>query len=244
MSRKRILVWTDSAGLHAPERPIAYKEGIHEAVAGLLNASGQFEAVPFAETEECFAPDSLDTYRAIVMWAHGRPLSLETQGTIVRQVESGKAGIVGLHSVLICTRYPILVPRLFGQTARYGWEDGVAMRYTAARKDHPITEGMGSFELTDEAYYEPLGLVEGAEVILTMEVPSCETRTSHVYNFQTGRFDTKEFRVAGLVSRAAWTYEIGLGRAFYFQPGHETEPTYRNPLVQGLITRAVAWVAT
>jgi len=241
--KKRVLVWTDAAGLHTAERPIAYPEGIHQVVVDFLNKTGEFEAEAFAVDEKCLEPASLDKYQAIVMWGHGRPISPEAQMSVVTQVESGKIGMVGLHSILNYFRNPLLVGRLFGQTEHYGWEDGVPMRYTVAKKDHPIFEGVESFEIKDEAYYEPYGLVEGAEVLLNMEVPDCETRQSRVFDFTTGKYEVKDFRVAGLVTRAAWTYQVGLGRSFYLQPGHETDPTYREPVVQGIIARAVRWAA-
>ncbi|NOZ23351.1 MAG: ThuA domain-containing protein [Planctomycetes bacterium] len=237
----RVLVWTDAAGLHKPERPIAYPEGIHQVVADFLNQSGDFEAFPFAVVEDCFTPKALDAYQAVVLWGHGRPISVESQKAIVSQVESGKAGLVGLHSILSFRANPILAPRLFGQTEHYGWEDGVPMKYTVT-KEHPIFEGVESFEVTDEAYYEPYGLVEGADVLLEMTVPDCETRQSRVFNFESGKYEVEEFKVAGLVTRAAWTYQVGKGRSFYLQPGHETDPTYRDTVVQGIICRAVKWV--
>jgi len=239
--KKRVLVWTDACGLHKPERPIAYPEGIHQVVADSLNESGEFEAFPFAVVEDCFTPKALDQYQAIVLWGHGRPISPDAQKAIVRQVESGQAGLVGLHSILSFKANPFMSPRLFGQTAPYGWEDGVPMKYTVT-KAHPIFEGVDSFEVEDEAYYEPYGLVEGADVLLEMTVPNCETRQSRVFNFDEGKYDVETFKVAGLVTRAAWTYAIGKGRSFYLQPGHETDSTYRNPVVQGIITRAVKWV--
>lgn len=243
MQKKRVLVWTDAAGVSTPERPISYPEGIHEVVAEFLNQSGEFEAVPFAVEEECLASDSLAEYQAIVMWGHGRPISMDAQRSVVKQVESGSLGIVGLHSILVFPSNPLLVARLFGQTAHFGWEDDVPMRYTPIRTDHPVFEGVDAFEIEDEAYYEPFGLAEGCEVLLEMGVPDCETRMSNVYDHALGRYEKREFRVSGLISRAGWTYQVGHGRSLFFQPGHETCPTYRNELIQQIITRAVHWVA-
>lgn len=239
---KRVLVWTDAAGLHTEDRPIAYPEGIHNTIANFLNDSDTFEAVAVAVDEEPLTQESLDGFQALVVWGHGRPIKPETQTHIVRQVESGKIGVVGLHSILIFHSNPLLVASLFGQTARFGWEDHVPMRFAVA-KPHPIFEGVTSFDLEDEAYYEPLGLVEGADVLLTMEVPDCEARDSNIYQQEENRYQNVRFPVAGLVTRAAWTYQVGKGRSFYLQPGHETDPTYRDPVVQGIVARAVEWVA-
>lgn len=47
----------------------------------------------------------------------------------------------------------------------------------------------------------------------------------------------------GNVFRSGITYRRGYGKVFYFQPGHETHPTYYNPDVQRIITNAVHWAA-
>ena len=48
--------------------------------------------------------------------------------------------------------------------------------------------------------------------------------------------------VAALV-RSAVLYERGNGKAFCFQPGHESYPTYYNENVQTVIKNAVCFVA-
>ena len=41
--------------------------------------------------------------------------------------------------------------------------------------------------------------------------------------------------------RAGATFLTGAGKVFYFQPGHETCPSYHNENVQRIITNAVRW---
>ena len=50
-----------------------------------------------------------------------------------------------------------------------------------------------------------------------------------------GAFDGYE------VFRAACTFQRGYGKVFYFQPGHETNPTFYIPEVQTIIKNAVYW---
>jgi trehalose utilization protein len=45
----------------------------------------------------------------------------------------------------------------------------------------------------------------------------------------------------GEVFRSGITYYRGNGRIFYFQPGHESYPTYYNKDIQTVITNAVRW---
>ncbi len=45
----------------------------------------------------------------------------------------------------------------------------------------------------------------------------------------------------GEVFRSGCAWARGLGRIFYFSPGHETYPIYHNPDVLTVITNAVRW---
>ena len=45
----------------------------------------------------------------------------------------------------------------------------------------------------------------------------------------------------GEVFRSGVTYTRGNGRIFYFQPGPESTPVYRHPVVQQVIRNAVVW---
>lgn len=45
----------------------------------------------------------------------------------------------------------------------------------------------------------------------------------------------------GEVFRSGVTYRRGAGRIFYFQPGHEEYPTFRNKNVLKIIRNAVHW---
>ena len=43
--------------------------------------------------------------------------------------------------------------------------------------------------------------------------------------------------------RSGCCYQRGRGRIFYFRPGHETYPTYHQPLVRRVIANAARWAA-
>ena len=47
----------------------------------------------------------------------------------------------------------------------------------------------------------------------------------------------------GDVFRSGCCWNRGRGRVFYFQPGHEGNPTYYIPQVQQILTNAVRWAA-
>ena len=43
--------------------------------------------------------------------------------------------------------------------------------------------------------------------------------------------------------RNGMVWRIGRGRVFYFRPGHETYPIYRQPIPLRVIDNAVRWLA-
>ena len=45
----------------------------------------------------------------------------------------------------------------------------------------------------------------------------------------------------GEVFRSGCCFYRGLGKIFYFSPGHETNPIYHDPLIQRVIVNAVRW---
>jgi trehalose utilization protein len=47
----------------------------------------------------------------------------------------------------------------------------------------------------------------------------------------------------GEVFRSGCCFTRGKGRIFYFRPGHETYPTYRDAQVRRVIANAVRWAA-
>jgi trehalose utilization protein len=84
---------------------------------------------------------------------------------------------------------------------------------------HPITRGIPEyFELPQEEMYgERFDIPKPDEVVFISWFPG------------------------GEVFRSGCTFTRGLGKIFYFAPGHETYPTYHDPIVQKVIVNAVAW---
>jgi len=87
--------------------------------------------------------------------------------------------------------------------------------------EHPIAEGIpDQFSLPQsEMYDEPLHVPAPDEVIFE------------------DRWPTGEWFRSGMV------WQIGRGRLFYFRPGHETYPIYRQPIPLRIIANAVRWLA-
>ncbi len=87
---------------------------------------------------------------------------------------------------------------------------------------HPIAEGVPrQFELPQtEMYDEPFHVPDPDEVIL------------------------EERWAPGEWFRSGMVWKIGKGKVFYFRPGHETYPIYKQPIPLRIVTNAVRWIAT
>jgi trehalose utilization protein len=100
--------------------------------------------------------------------------------------------------------------------------DGKPSTVTSLRADHPIVEGVPrQFQIPQtEMYDEPFHVPEPDEVIF-------EERWASGEWFRSG---------------AVW--KLGQGRVFYFRPGHETFPIFKQPIPLKILTNAVRWLAS
>ena len=87
-------------------------------------------------------------------------------------------------------------------------------------RDHPIVQGVPDIFTIDqtEMYDDPFGIPEPDDLILDE-------------SWQGGEY----FRSGSL-------WNLGLGKVFYFRPGHETYPVYANERVMKIIENAALWM--
>ncbi|MCY2968657.1 MAG: ThuA domain-containing protein [Planctomycetota bacterium] len=88
--------------------------------------------------------------------------------------------------------------------------------------DHPIAKGLPkTFQIPQtEMYDEPFHVPEPDEVVM------------------------EETWEAGERFRSGCVWKLGEGRVFYYRPGHETFPVYRQELPLQVLTNAVEWLGT
>ncbi len=100
--------------------------------------------------------------------------------------------------------------------------DGKPSRVSVLKPDHPIARGIPKeFEISQtEMYDEPFHVPDPDEVILEE------------------RWATGEWFRSGAIWR------LGKGKVFYFRPGHETYPIYKQPIPLKILTNAVRWLAS
>ncbi len=99
--------------------------------------------------------------------------------------------------------------------------DGKPSQVRVRKPEHPIARGLAKeFELPHtEMYAEPFHVPEPDEVVL------------------------EERWASGDWFRSGMVWQVGKGRVFYFRPGHETFPVYKEEPVLRLLENAVRWLA-
>lgn len=216
----RVTVWNENIHDSEPEVKAVYPQGIHGTIAGFLNELDGVQArTATMDQPECGLPDSvLDETDVLVWWGHiaHHQVPDELAAKIVERVNRGM-GFIGLHSAHMSKPFRALL----GTSCTLRWRDGEFERVWCTAPGHPIAEGLPpAFTLEAEEMYGEF-----------FDVPQPETVVF------TGWFR------GGEVFRSGCCWTRGYGRVFYFQPGHETNPSFNNPYVRRIIGNAVRWTA-
>lgn len=217
----RVTVWNEyrqeKTDQHVAE---IYPDGIHTTLAGALNKKElRVRTATLDEPEHGLPDDVLDATDVLVWWghkAHGEVADAVVD-RVQRRVLNGM-GLIVLHS----GHFSKIFMRLMGTSCNLKWrESDDKERLWVVAPEHPIVENLDEYvEIEhEETYGEPF------------EVPPPETLV--LVSWFSG----------GEVFRSGCCYTRGLGRIFYFRPGHETLPTYHQLDVQRIITNAVHWAA-
>jgi len=100
--------------------------------------------------------------------------------------------------------------------------DGKPSKLKVLKRDHPIAQGLPeSFEIPQtEMYADPFHVPVADETLF-------EERWAAGESFRSGQI-----------------WKVGAGRVFYFRPGHETYPVYKQALPLKIISNAVNWLGS
>lgn len=196
-----------------------YPRGIHNCLAEMLGKEEDFEVrTATLDDPECgLTQEVIDNTDVLLWWGHCKHDDVpdEVAQRVQTAVLNGM-GLIVLHSGHHSKPFRLLM----GTPCNLTWrENGDKERVWVVNPAHPITQGLGRyFELPgEEMYGEPFTIPEPDENILI------------------GWYE------GGEVFRSGCTFHRGNGRIFYFQPGHESFPTYYVPEVQLVIRNAVRW---
>jgi len=218
-----VTVWNEY--LHEKRDPKVakiYPNGIHAVIAECLRGQPDFEVrtATLEEPEHGLTENVLNATDVLVWWghmAHDRVSDLVVDRVHCRIILEGM-GLIVLHS----GHFSEIFKRLMGTTCNLKWrEAGEKERLWVVARGHPIAEGIGEyFELEHtEMYGEPFDIPPPDELVF-------------ISWFQGGE-----------VFRSGCCFYRGMGKVFYFRPGHETLPIYHDPNVLRVIGNAVRWAA-
>jgi trehalose utilization protein len=198
-----------------------YPSGIHEAVAEPLRREPgvTVRTATLDEPEHGLGSGVLESTDVLIWWGHQahEEVSDAVAARVQQRVLQGM-GLVVLHSAHMSKPFT----RLMGTSCLLRWrEAGEKERLWVVEPGHPIADGLGPwFEIPHEEMYGERFDVPAPEAVVFIS-----------------------WFAGGNVFRSGCCWTRGKGRIFYFRPGHETYPTYRQPEVQTVIRNAVRWTA-
>ncbi|MBQ5884959.1 MAG: ThuA domain-containing protein [Clostridia bacterium] len=216
----RVTIWNEYH--HEQHHPIAnelYPEGIHGQLASFLKDEFEVRTALLSDDECGLTEEVLKNTDVLIWWGHVRHYAVPDRivERVCNAVASGM-GLIALHS----THQSKIFHRLMGTPCNLSWrENGDKVRNWVCDPSHPIAKGIDRyFELEhEETYCEPFSIPEPMETVFI------------------GWYE------GGECFRTGVTFKRGHGKIFYFQPGHETYPTYYNKDVQLVIKNAINWAA-
>ncbi len=216
-----VTVWNENIHERQQEEVRAiYPAGIHGCIAGFLSSNDdiQIHLATFEEPEHGLTQDILDNTDVLVYWSHmAQEEFSDVVAERIRQAVLNGMGLVALHSAHASK----MMKKLLGTTMTLKWRHDDRERLIVTAPAHPIASGVPEYiELpVEEMYGEYFDIPKPDDVVFT------------------GWF------AGGEVFRSGCTFTRGLGKIFYFQPGHEAYPIYHNRNIQRIITNAVYWCA-
>ncbi|GHU65658.1 trehalose utilization protein ThuA [Clostridia bacterium] len=219
----RALVWNENYAEKKSEKvKSVYPNGIHGQVASALNAAPGIQArsATLDDPEQGLSEEALSQTDVLYWWGHSvhNLVTDENVDRVVKHVLGGM-GFVALHSAHASKPFG----RLMGtHTGKLRWhEEGLKTRLWKMDYAHPIADGIGDyFELAhEETYGEHFDIPTPESLVFVSWFPSGEV-------FRSG---------------CCWTRSGG--RVFFFQPGHETFPTYYDENVKKVLVNAANWAA-
>ena len=198
-----------------------YPDGIHIVIADFLKKAGfDVKTATLDEPEHGLTDAVLDATDVLLWWghmAHGE-VSDATVDKVQQRVLRNGMGLIVLHS----GHFSKIFKRLMGTTCDLKWrEAGEKERIWVVNPGHEIAQGLDQY----------------------IEIPAVEMYGEHFDIPQPDELVFISWFEGGEVFRSGCCFYRGMGKVFYFRPGHETFPIYHHSGVQQVIINGVNWAA-
>ena len=217
----RVLVWNEFRHEKTNDAVRAiYPHGMHAAIADFLRSDDISVRLASLDDENCgITKEILDETDVIIWWGHCHHAEVPDEvAAMVRDAVHAGMGAIFLHSAHHSKPFRFLM----GTPCNLCWrETGDSENLWVIEPSHPIMQGIDRVITLphEETYGEPFSIPTPDKLLMI------------------GSYS------GGEVFRSACLFDRGYGKIFYFQPGHETFPTYYIPEVQTVIRNAVRYVA-
>lgn len=240
----RALVW-DENPTHAPKE--IYPGNIRGAVAEGLRKCGGGEIVVqeahLDESDQGITPERLAEADVLLWWGHARhgEVSDRTAERVREAVLDRGLGFVALHSAHYSRpfRQILNAPGFL----KGGWrvkQPAEPEEITVCAPRHPIARDIEDFTLPgEEMYGAPFVVPPPSVVVFQSYFPEGGEYFPSGLCWTVGKGITPDFESG----RGHDNQGEGIGRVFYFRPGHETVPTFNNDTIRQILYNAALWCA-
>lgn len=220
MSKPEFAPFKEFLEKSAREIKLVHPNGIHGTLKALFEEEEDFQVrVATLDMPECgLTQEVLDDTDVLVWWAHiAHDRVPDEIAQRVKQAVLKGMGFIALHSAHQCKPLQMLM----GTSGALQWREGDRARVWCCNPTHPIAEGIPeSFELPEEEMYSEFFDIAKPDDLIFIS-----------------------WYAGGEVFRSGCAWNRGYGKIFYFQPGHETQPSYYVPEVRKILKNAVRWAA-
>ncbi len=218
----RVTVWNEFRHEQTnPEIAKLYPDGMHGAIAGYLAKQPGIEVrtATLDEPDHGLTDAVLQNTDVLTWWGHGA--HGEVRDDIVEKIHGrvlDGMGLVPLHS----SHKSKIFMKLMGTSCQLKWREiGEKERLWVVAPGHPIVEGIGEY----------------------IELPHVEMYGEHHDVPAPDELIFISWFAGGEVFRSGMCFYRGMGKIFYFRPGHETLPIYYDENILRVIANAVRWAA-
>jgi trehalose utilization protein len=221
MAKIRVTVWGENTHEQDKKGPVykIYPKGMHECIAAGLNESTDIKARTawLQQPEHGLTEKVLENTDVLFWWGH--VAHDQVQDAIVDRVQKRVLqgmGLVVLHS----GHYSKVFRRMMGTSCSLTWREvGEKERVWVCNPGHPIAQGIDRyFEVPQtEMYGEPFGIPSPDEQVFIT------------------------WYEGGEVFRSGNCWFRGNGKIFYFAPGHESFPIYKQAEIKLILKNAARW---
>lgn len=218
----RVTVWNENwHEQHEAEVSQRYPEGIHGAIAAALSTDPRFEVRTATLNEpSCgLSQEILHATDVLLWWGHRKHHEVpdDVAQWVHERVLAGM-GFIALHSAHFSKPFKALM----GTHCSLRWRNtGERERVWNIAPSHPIAAGVPEHFVLErsEMYGERFDIPEPDQTLFL------------------------SWFAGGEVFRSGCTWNRGHGRVFFFSPGDQAFPIYRDVNVLRVITNAAAWCA-